>query len=250
MEKLKFDYHKEKLCRATVLVGSAYDFATGWKSPKAEVSYKADVYEKLPFGSFTKFEFPTDTSRGFYPFNVLKNVDDERQQIQCCPDSFRYVGTKDGLALLEDKLINGNFICLNYLKTKNVSDVYDMTHEEVAKVLDDNKNVIRNNIKEYIETNPKVDKDDVIYDVFEYIRFSNTADKNYTVHGFTNESMFKKTNEVFDEMVNNKEISIDRNSFVHVVDKTLEKPRRVSLKPRQTREQGNVKNADLAHGKS
>ena len=248
MEKLKFDYNKEKLCRATVMVGSAYDFANGWKNDKDERAYKADVYEKLPFGDFKQFEFSTDLTRGLYPFNVLKNVNDDKQRIQCCPDSFRYVGSRDGLALLEDKIINGNFVCLNYLKTDNIADVFNLSREEVDKILVDNKDVIRNNIKEFIQTNSNVDKDDVTYDVFEYIRFSNTADKNYTKYGFTNESMFKKTVEIFDEMVKNKELSVDRNGFVHLVARTNEKGRRASLKPRSSVKE-NVITYDISQNK-
>ena len=107
---------------------------------------------------------------------------------------------------------------------------------------------LTNNIKEFILTNSNVDKDDVTYDVFEYIRFSNTADKNYTKYGFTNESMFKKTVEIFDEMVKNKELSVDRNGFVHLNVRTNEKGRRASLKPRSFVKE-NVKSDEISQNK-
>jgi len=98
-----------------------------------------------------------------------------------------------------------------YVETGNIKDVYDLSKEQLTSILDKNEKLIRDNIQEVIKQNPGINAYKAMDTVFEYIRFPNTYDHSYFGFISSEELPCKKTREVFNKMVKNKEVLIDKD---------------------------------------
>ena len=195
----------KQFVHADIYIRSAYQYGVGWgteaNGTSSREAFREEINKKLPFGNFTAWEG-----------QKLVNSDN-KQYISCHPLMFSYLGTKDGLSQLESTIQTTHFESFSYLKTGEVKPVCDITKDELEDILDKNKEIIRANLKERVTQKPGSDIDRVIDDVFQAIRIYNTAERNYLLMS-PQELSYKKTVSVFNEMVKNKEIILNRDEHV------------------------------------
>ena len=205
MQKLLVDETTKQFVHADIYIRSAYQYDVGWgletNGNASREAFRSEVNQKIPFGDFTAWEG-----------SKLVNTD-KRQYIYCHPLMISYLGAQDGLVQLENNVRTNRFESFQYLKTGEVKSVCDITKDELESILDKNKEIIRANIKERVTQKPGSDKDRVIDDVFQVIRIYNTAERNYLLMS-PQELSYKKTVSVFNEMVKNKEIILNRDEHV------------------------------------
>lgn len=218
MKPLQIEDKIPRLVQADICIHSAYQWEDGWKSKDDAAAFSAEISAKLPFGDFTKWDLSKTSSKLF-------NTEDERQYVYCHPMVLSYVGDSKGLSVLEEKMKRERFSSFSYIKTEGRKEIYDVSLKKLEEILDKNKDVIRENIRERVTEKQGSPEYRVIDDVFEACRIVNMAERNY-LFSTPQELSYRKVEEVFRDMVKNKEIVINKEGQV-VTGKQQKKPLRV-----------------------
>ena len=180
----------------------AYTWESGWVS-KGDSDIFYDELDK----ALTPLGFIKKSGTHLY-----SNAD-SGQDVSCGPTGISYRGKEDGVSRIEAALMERNSHAFYFIGT-DIEPAYDMSKDDINKALEDNKDIIRKNIVSYVNTGKNngvaVGKTGVIDSVFMEINF--LGDNN----DISSNPVFLKVRDVFDNMVKNKELSIDRDGIVSV----------------------------------
>lgn len=192
-------------------IDSKYKWGSGWEEKNAE-DFRKEMKEKLPF---LDFQFRTGRSR--YSSDELVRESDPRQNVYLHPMDLSYVGDAQGFEVLKEKLQHNKFETFSLGMIKATQDYKDMTEEEVMAVYDDprNKDIIRSNILESIRKKTANYRHEVIGNVYEFVRFRNTADGN--AHGYSSRDIgYQKVVTVLDQLLKDHVVAIDHKDRLKV----------------------------------